>query len=136
MNNLSWIKLIYAFDFHINIPPWWLRLCALLIAGGLAGRSWYEKQTILPLVFVLLLAFLLFIRPLNAKFFLLVSLFVQTIVQTVRVFIMTTIYYTIFALYGWYFRRTRLSESAFSKSNKSSTFQRLDLSNMNWKKMF
>ena len=135
MNNFNWIKSVYAFDFHINIPPWWLRLCALLIAGGLAGRSWYEKQAILPFGLVLLLAFFLFIRPLNIKFFLLVSLFVQTMVQTVRVFIMTVLYYTIFAMYGWYFRRTRLNESAFSKS-KSSTFQRFDLSNMNWKKMF
>lgn len=89
----------------------------------------------IPMLFTLVLAYLMFTVPINRKFFFIVSVSVQLLIQTIRIVVMTFIYYTVFALCAGYFRKKHLASSSFANNNLSS-FRKINVGNLNWKKMF
>lgn len=135
MLNFNWIKEFYALDKSVSIPSVRARYISLGIVGSIGLYAWMRYAHGGPMLFAVTLAFLMFFEPINFKFFKYVSIAFQIIFQTLRIIIMTILYYTVFALSAVYFRRKKLQGSSFVISN-SSSLRKVDKVNIDWRKMW
>ena len=135
MRSLNWIKSFYALDKQIDVPTKRTRYIAISVMGGYALYAWVRHAEGIPVLLACLLAVFLFVEPINFKFFKIVSFILQIVFQTLRIMVMSFLYYTLFALFAVYYRRTQLIKSSFNM-NTHSTFRKTDSLDINWRKMY
>lgn len=135
MLNLSWIKSFYQFDQDPSGPSERMRKVVMTAVGSYGLYSWFCLDQAWPLLFAVMLALLLFLEPINHTFMRITYYVVQSVVQTLKLLIMTTMYFTVFSLYALYFRRKHLAQTSFVIENNS-TFKKIDRIEHNWQKMF
>lgn len=137
MRNLNWIKDFYALDTakEATVPPERTRYISLSIALTIGMYAWLWHANGIPMLIAVSLWLLMFMEPINLKFFKATAVTFQIIFQTLRIIIMSFLYYTIFALAAMYFRRKKLEGTSFIVKDDG-TIRKLEKLNINWEKMW
>ena len=135
MHGLSWIKDFYALDRAVHVPTERTRYISLAVVAVIGLYAWMRYANGVPMLLAVILCICMFLEPFNKKFFKFVSVFLQIFFQTLRIVIMTFLYYTVFALSAIYFRRKQLENSSFLVK-ETGTLRKVDKLNINWKKMW
>lgn len=135
MRNLNWIKDFYVIDKPIDIPSVRTRYLSLGVLGSIGLYAWMRYANGLPMLITVVLSVCMFLEPFNLKFFKVVSIVLQVFFQTLRIIVMTFLYYTVFALFAMYFRRKQLESSSFTVKEHG-TLRKVDELDIRWKKMW